>query len=154
MSNIFTASRFSARFRTEDICLEEIKRMHFPKGVFCHRCRKTTKHYKLQNRTAYSCKYCRNHVYPLKGTIFEKTSTPLRLWFYAIFLMTQTGGKISTRQLQRELEVTYKTAWRIRTLIAQNNEDLLSGMNEQERVHKWLFFNKLEFKVAERQQTV
>lgn len=89
-------------------------------------------------------------MYPLSGTIFEKSTTPLRLWFYALFLMTQTEGKISAKQLQRQLGVTYKTAWRIRTLLAKNNEDILAGMNEQEKVHKWFFFNKFEFKVAEK----
>lgn len=47
------------------------------------------------------------------GTIFARSSTALHLWFYAIFLMASTRCGISAKQLERELGVTYKTAWRM-----------------------------------------
>jgi transposase-like protein len=47
------------------------------------------------------------------GTIMEKSATPLKLWFYAMYLMASTRCGISAKQLERELGVTYKTAWRI-----------------------------------------
>jgi transposase-like protein len=60
----------------------------------------------------------------MAGSIFEKTTTPLRLWFYAIYLMGSTRCGISAKQLQRETGVTYKTAWRmfkqIRTLMSED----------------------------------
>lgn len=148
--SIFTIADFSRRFPNETTCIEAIKRLRFPRGIFCPPCRKITRHYKVKDRTAYSCRFCRTQAYPLKGTIFEKTTTPLRLWFYAMYLMTQTRGQLSAKQLQRELGVTYKTAWRIRTLLMKNNQDLLSLPKPDEKVHKWLFFNKIEFKVAEK----
>lgn len=49
----------------------------------------------------------------MKGTIFEKSTTSLQLWFYAMFLMASTRCGISAKQLERELGVTYKTAWRM-----------------------------------------
>jgi hypothetical protein len=49
----------------------------------------------------------------MQGTIFEKSSTSLQLWFYAIFLMSESRYRISAKQLERELGVTYKTAWRM-----------------------------------------
>ena len=53
----------------------------------------------------------------MKGTIFERSTTPLRLWFYAIYLMASTGSEISAAQLERELGVSYRTARRIRSRI-------------------------------------
>jgi hypothetical protein len=60
----------------------------------------------------------------MAGTIFEKSSTSLRLWFYAMYLMSATRCGISAKQIQRETGVTYKTAWRmfreIRTLMSED----------------------------------
>ena len=53
------------------------------------------------------------HLHPTAGTIFHKSSTSLHLWFYAMYLMTSTRCGISAKQLERELGVTYKTAWRM-----------------------------------------
>ena len=154
MNTTFSLSNFNALFTTDEACLEEIKRIRFPQGIYCVTCEMTTGHYKVAGRTAYSCGYCRTHFYPLIGTIFEKSSTGLRLWFYAMYLLLCTKGNVSAKQLQRELGVTYKTAWRIHNqiylLLSLNNGDLL--MESGERVHKWLFFNKIEFKVVHKKE--
>ncbi len=154
MKQDFNLSSISKRFPTDEECLEEIKKIRFPQGINCLKCKKITKHYKLSGRTSYACEYCRNHVYPLKGTIFERTTTPLRTWFYALFLMTHTWGKIPVTKLQKELGVTYKTAWRmshdIKILMAQNNADLLT---ESKKVFSWNIFNAIEFKVVQKKKT-
>ena len=91
----------------------------------CHKCERPRKHYRVHGRTAYACETCGNHIYPLAGTIFEKSSTKLRIWFHAMYLMGSTRCGISAKQIQRETGVTYKTAWRmfkqIRKLMAEND---------------------------------
>lgn len=113
MTDKFTISQFLKRFPNDEAVLEEIKNLRWPNGIECSICKKVTNHYKLKGRTAYNCSLCGTHVYPLAGTIFDKSSTSLRLWFYAIYIMAQTRAGISAKQLQRELGVTYKTAWRM-----------------------------------------
>ena len=157
MIDNFTISQFNSLFPENDSCLEKIKKLRYPKGVYCISCKKTTQHYKVKHRTAYTCKLCRRQIYPLANTLFDKTTTPLRLWFYAMYLMTQTRADISAKQLQRELGVTYKTAWRmysrIRKLMEQNNGDLLAKVSETDKsVHKWVFFKRLTFSVVETQK--
>lgn len=125
----YTIENFHSRFPSDDACLEQIKEQRFPGGVtVCHKCEKPRKHYRVKGRTAYACETCGNHIFPLAGTIFEKTSTSLRLWFYAMYLMGSTRCGISAKQIQRETGVTYKTAWRmfhqIRKLMS---EDLRLG---------------------------
>jgi transposase-like protein len=75
-------------------------------------------------------------VAPTSGTIFHKSDTPLRSWFHAIFLMSSTKTGISAKQLQRELGVTYKTAWRmfkqIRKLMAENINPLIGQVEVDE----------------------
>lgn len=130
MNDKFTVRQFNYRFPTEDACLEEIKLLRFGETLPCPKCGVINKFYKLKNRKAYACSACRHQIYPLKGTIFEKSTTPLKDWFYAIYLMTQTRAGISAKQLERMLGVTYKTAWRmfhqIRKLMADDG-DMLTG---------------------------
>jgi transposase len=121
----YTFQQFEKEFPTDDACLEQIKEQRFPGGVaVCHKCEKPRKHYRVTGRTAYACESCGNHIYPLAGTIFEKSSTKLRIWFHAMYLMGSTRCGISAKQIQRETGVTYKTAWRmfrqIRTLMADD----------------------------------
>ena len=113
-SQIYTLIQFNAEFPDDDACLEAIMEMRWPGGIItCDRCNVKRLHHRVTGRTAYACDRCGNHVYPLAGTIFEKTTTPLKLWFHAIYQMGSTKCGISAKQIQRETGVTYKTAWRI-----------------------------------------
>jgi hypothetical protein len=49
----------------------------------------------------------------LKGTIFEKTRTPLILWFHALVMFSNAKSGLSAKELERNLAVTYKCAWRM-----------------------------------------
>lgn len=109
----YTITDFQKDFSDDDSCLEWLKNHLYPDGIYCSKCEKITTHHKLSNRKCYSCDNCGSHTYPTAGTIFHKSPTPLRLWFYAIYLMSSTRCGISAKQLERELGVTYKTAWRI-----------------------------------------
>jgi transposase len=120
----YTRNQFDAEFPTDDVCLETIKEQRFPGGVaHCAKCDADRKHYRVTGRTAYACDHCGNHIYPLAGTIFEKSTTPLRIWFQAMYLMSSTRCGISAKRIQRETGVTYKTAWRmfrqIRSLLSE-----------------------------------
>jgi len=116
----YTVDNFNAEFPDDDACLEYIKEERFPGGVkSCDKCKVD----RVSGRTAYACDHCGNHIYPLAGTIFEKSTTSLKLWFHAMFQMGSTRCGISAKQIQRETGVTYKTAWRmfkqIRTLMSE-----------------------------------
>jgi len=123
MENKFSIKQFNQRFPDDAACLEEIKQLRFGDNLACPHCTKENKFYRVTGRSAYACSFCGHHIYPLKGSIFDHSSTELRLWFYAIYLMAQTRAGISAKQLERELGVTYKTAWRMFNHIRQ----LMSG---------------------------
>lgn len=113
----YTIAKFNEDFPDEDACLDRIAGWIYPDGIVCRTCAQVRPHAKLTGRKAYSCAHCGTHVYPLAGTIFAKSSTPLKSWFYAMYLMASTRCGISAKQLERELGVTYKTAWRMFTQI-------------------------------------
>lgn len=126
--------QFKQKYGTHSQCLEAIKQVRFPNPFTCPKCNTVQKFYPVTNRTAYACNSCGHHIYPLAGTIFEKSTTPLDLWFFAMYLMVQTRSGTSAKQLERMLGVTYKTAWRmfkqIRMLMAETGGGLLEGTVE------------------------
>ena len=109
----YTITDFNRYFPDDDTCLEWLRRKLYPTKIYCVNCNKPTKHHRIQNRRVYGCDYCGHQISPAANTIFHHSPTPLRLWFYAIYLMSSTRCGISAKQLQRETGVTYKTAWRM-----------------------------------------
>lgn len=121
----YTIFEFDREFPDDATCLEYLVGKLYPEGIYCPKCEKVTKHHREAKRPSYACQYCGHHEHPLKGTIFEGSATSLKLWFYGIYLMASTRCGISAKQLERELGVTYKTAWRmfnkIRSLLEQDD---------------------------------
>ena len=72
---------------------------------------------RVKGRRQFYCTKCLHQVAPLAGTIFHKSDTALTTWFHAILFFSNAKSGISAKELQRELEVTYKTAWRMHKLI-------------------------------------
>ena len=109
----YTVADLNREFPNDDACLDYIKEQRWPNGVTkCGKCGVERKHCRVTGRTAYACDHCGNHIYPLKGTVFARSTTPLKTWFYVMYLMASTGCGISAKRIQRETGVTYKTAWR------------------------------------------
>jgi transposase len=135
----YTLRDFEKQFPNDDACLEWLKDYLYPNGIHCETCQRVTKHHKVASRKSYSCDYCGHHVHPTANTIYHKSSTPLRLWFYAIYLMASTRCGIAAKQLERELGVTYKTAWRIfkqiRSMLAEEGGEPLSGKVEVDETY-------------------
>jgi transposase len=110
---------FMREFPDDAACLEHLWRTrHSPDGTHaeCPKCERerTFKRYATkQGRQSWTCTGCGHHVHPTAGTIFHKSSTSLHLWFYAMYLMASTRCGISAKQLERELGVNYRTAWRM-----------------------------------------
>jgi transposase len=114
---------FVQTYKDDDACLEWLWRNRYAqdgKHAHCPKCdqeREFKKYVTKQRRQSWTCIACGQHVHPTAGTIFEGSSTSLHLWFYAMYLMASTRCGISAKQLERELGVTYKTAWRMMNLI-------------------------------------
>src|SRR3954452_22416625 len=141
-----TFLEFHDRFPDDETCLEYLWTTRYaPDGetALCPKCEteRTFKRYAtMQQRQSWTCSRCGHHIHPTAGTIFHKSSTALQLWFFAIYIMTSTRCGVSAKQLERELGVTYKTAWRmfhlIRTqLMTQDDDDMLSGDVEADETY-------------------
>jgi transposase len=141
----YSLMEFMREFPDDATCLEWLWRNRYsPDGTHaqCVRCQKRRrfKRYETtQQRQSWTCLGCGHHLHPTAGTIFHKSSTSLHLWFYAIYLMTSTRCGISAKQLERELGVTYKTAWRIaheiRHVLMDQGTDPFSGSVEADETY-------------------
>lgn len=109
----YTIEQFNKLFPDDDACLEWLRNKLYPQRIYCVSCKKATKFYRIKNRKVFGCDLCGHQISPTANTIFDHSPTSLRSWFYAIYLMSTTRRGISAKQLQRELGVTYKTAWRM-----------------------------------------
>lgn len=126
----YSLVEFMRDYPDDAACLDRLWRERFaPDGhhAHCPKCDRERKFHRTTTRASYTCDTCGLHVHPMKGTIFEKSTTSLHLWFYAMYLMTSTRCGISAKQLERELGVGYKTAHRmmkkIRTELMTDEED-------------------------------
>lgn len=137
----YSLIEFMREFPDDAACLEHLWRLrHAPDGTHaecpkCERERAFKRYATTQGRQSWTCTGCGHHVHPTAGTIFEKSSTSLHLWYYAMYLMASTRCGISAKQLERELGVAYKTAWRMLNriraeLMAQDNDEPLAGKVE------------------------
>lgn len=109
----YSIEDFHKDYSDEDTCLKKIFDLRYGTLEICPKCENKTNFYKVLNRKCYACQSCSYQIYPLAGTVFHKSPTSLKLWFYAIFLLSCSRGGISSKELQRQLGVTYKTAWRM-----------------------------------------
>jgi transposase len=135
----YTIARFNKDYPNDDVCLETILYFRYGELNTCPHCGVIgTKYYKVKDRKCFECKECGHQIYPLAGTIFHKSDTPLTKWFFAIYLFANSKNGVSAKELERHLGVTYKCAWRIAKQIRrlmQQNHDKLTGIVEADETY-------------------
>jgi len=119
----YTLKDFQHQFPDNRACLDFLFATRWPNGGKCDECGKKDCFYAIEKRRSYSCSWCGFQVYPTAGTIFHKSTTSLVSWFFAIFLMSTSRNGVAATELQRQLGVTYKTAWRMAHEIRKLMED-------------------------------
>lgn len=134
---------FFKQFPGDDACLKHLFEVRFGQGHTCPKCKREARWYPIQAERAFSCQWCGHHIHPTVGTLFEKSRTPLQLWFYAIFLFTNTRHGVPAKELQRQLGVTYKCAHRMGHMIRNHmaeidGEDPLGGEGKHVEIDETL----------------
>jgi transposase len=133
----YTIKDFNKQFKDDAACLDYIFHQRFPVGITCEKCGAKDHFYPVVSRRSYACQ-CGFQLYPTVGTIFHKSPTSLKTWFFAMFLMTCSKNGVSAKELERQLGVTYKCAWRMAHQIRQllNEETpMLKGTVEADETY-------------------
>ncbi|HEY5695593.1 MAG TPA: IS1595 family transposase [Candidatus Saccharimonadales bacterium] len=130
----YTIKQFNEKFPSDDACLQYMFEQGYGNMPACPKCGVVDpKYYRVRSKKVYECKDCGNQISPLADTIFHKSETSLRSWFYALFQFSVSKNGVSAKELERTLGVTYKTAWRMAKLIRslmQQSGNPLSGIVE------------------------
>lgn len=126
---------FQERFCDEEACISHLYRLRWPKGFACPRCGHKRFSFVVARRL-YQCSACRYQTSVTAGTVFHKTRTPIRKWFWMIFMMTRQKSGVSILRMQKLLKIgSYRTAWSMGHKIREAMSDLdcdykLAGMVE------------------------
>ena len=109
-----TFYKFTRQFPDDEACLLHIMTVRYGGTVIdCPSCGQHGKFYRLNRDRAYLCQHCKHHIYPCVGTPMERSRTSVRKWFYAMFLFSSSRHGVAAKELERQLGVTYKCAWRM-----------------------------------------
>ena len=134
-----TWSQFLDWFATNESCLLYVERLRWPQGFVCPRCGSAEQPNRA-SRTRFICRDCRHQSTVTAGTIFDKTRTPLKVWFAAMWYVTNQKQGVSALGLQRVLGVnSYQTAWamlhRLRRAMVRPARERLKGNVEVDETY-------------------
>lgn len=119
--------QFQARYGSEAQCEAALVAARWPQGWRCAHCG-CKRYFVTHNgsgRALWECFVCGYQCSSIAGSVMEHTKLPLRLWFLAMYLMTQHKNAISALALGRQLGVSYMSAWLLK-------HKLMQAMNERE----------------------
>jgi transposase-like protein len=108
-----TLRQFQEQFPTEEICLDHLMRTRYGARHDCEKCDREATFYRVKGRRSYACEWCGHQVYPTASTPFDRTRTPLHDWFFVMFQFCASRNGVAAKEVERQLGVTYKTAWRM-----------------------------------------
>lgn len=109
---------FLSRYGSEEQCRQALIEQRWPNGFGCPDCGHAG-HCRLKQREVFQCNRCKRQVSVTAGTLFADTKLPLRTWFLAMYLLTQSKNGISALSLRRQLGVSYNTAWLVKHKLMQ-----------------------------------
>src|SRR6266403_4570549 len=115
-------------FKNEAAAFVYVEAHLWPNGPVCAFCGSGDRVGRLNGKTTRpglcKCYGCKKPFTVRMGTIFESSHLALHLWLQIIHLMCASKKGISTRQVQRMLDCSMKTAWflthRIREAMKDN----------------------------------
>lgn len=126
---LMTIMDFQERFATEEACRSYLFASRWPEGFRCPDCEGREAGEMHRRRLVWQCRRCGHQTSVTAGTVMHKTHTPLRLWFWAAYLVATHHPGISAKQLSRQLGLRYETAWLMlqklrRAMVAPERERL------------------------------
>ena len=129
---------FQAWFQTDANCLDYLEWLRWPRGFTCPDCGDTPDWRLTDGR--FMCSGCHSRSSVTAGTIFDRTRTPLTIWFTACWMFATGKDGIAALSLKRTLAVSsYQTVWailqRLRSVLIRPERERLSGIVEVDETY-------------------
>lgn len=133
-----SVGEFQAWFRADSDCLDYLEWLRWPAGFVCPSCGHDGG-WRLDDGR-FMCSGCSDRTSVTAGTIFDRTRTPLTVWFTACWLFASGKDGISALSLKRTLEIgSYQTAWamlhRLRSVLVRPGRERLVGIVEVDETY-------------------
>src|SRR3981081_1470453 len=116
----------------EEAAFEYVEARLWPDGAVCPHCGTIGEATRMKGKTTrpglWNCRACRKPFTVRMRTVFESSHVPLHVWLQTIYLFCSSKKGIATRQLQRTLGCSMKTAWFLGMRVREAMRDL--GMSE------------------------
>ncbi len=133
-----SVGEFLAWFATDADCRDYLAWLRWPDGFVCDKCGQVGGWQVADGR--WKCARCSHRTSVTAGTIFDRTRTPLTVWFQAVWSFATAKDGISALGLQRTLQIgSYQTAWamlhRLRVVLVRPGQELLSGQVEVDETY-------------------
>ena len=125
----FSLAKFYNKYGKEYQCWQALYKYKYPNGFFCFKC-EHTEFYKITRGQCLQCKKCNKQHSLRTDTLLENSKLSFRVWFLAIYLISQSKKSTSSLALKRSLGVSYDTAWLVQQKImhALKNSDDCSAL--------------------------
>lgn len=142
MNNNFSLIDFMADYSSDDDCLQCLFNIKYASSKICPKCENKFIYKRVKGRKSYQCSLCGHQIYPMKESLFEKTTTKLSKWFYVFYLISTSEKTLTSKDIERQLEVCYKTAHRMQKLIRRLYVTHTSKLKGEIEIREIKFFKK------------
>ena len=133
--------QFQKQFPDDEACLRHIMKVRYGgTEIDCPKCGEHGRFYRMTRERAFVCQNCKYQLHPTVGTPMHRTHLPLHKWFYAMYLFTASRHGVSAAELQRQLDISYKSAWRMgheirKFMAAVDGDGTLDGIVELDEAY-------------------
>ena len=135
---LISFERLKTYFHDDDICRRHLFNLCWPGGFRCPECGHDG-FYDLTKRSLLQCKRCKHQTSVTAGTLMHKTRTPLRFWFWGIYLVNERKKEVTAKQLSEMSGLNYHAARRMLGKIREieKNQGFMGDLLKSFKIGEW-----------------
>ena len=115
-------AQFKNYFDSDESCRRHLFSIRWPNGFKCPACG-NGQYYKVSSRAVFHCSSCQYQTSLTANTLMRKTRTPLRFWFWGIYLVNERKHELTAKQFSEMSGLNYHAARRMLGKIREIEKD-------------------------------